>query len=285
MIPQQIAEFLEARRGAYQDPEAYRRIRQALRALDRADVLPHFEARMRDPDLEVRAQAIEGLTLLYGNDATPTILPRLDDESETVRWVVCGCLHDYGDGRALAGLLERLRRDPDASVRGAAASALGQIGDPAVLPQLFTAWQSDHEVDPLGYTPSGQAGGAISDLLRRWVIRHLQGASPRLFDETTPTGRLEGRVTAEAIPFDEQGRLFHTARYRHLTPSECGYGLSTKMDLVTPLVTPFEVEVVSDDPHCRLGRTFVFQELPDDDETNWAIHTILSAPMRTPDGN
>ncbi len=47
------------------------------------------------------------------------------------------------------------------------------------------------------------------------------------------------------------------------------------MDLATSLVAPFEVEV-SVDPRCRLGRTFVFQEIPDDGETNWAVHTILA---------
>jgi hypothetical protein len=128
--------------------------------------------------------------------------------------VVCGCLHDYGDLRAQAALLDRLKHDADCQVRGGAASALGQIGAIQALPDLHQAYQTDREVDELGYTPSGQAEEAMTSVLRSWVSRQIQGTPPRVFRESTGRGQLTGTVTAESIPFDAQGRMNHTLRLR-----------------------------------------------------------------------
>jgi hypothetical protein len=282
-LTHQIQEYLDVRRTAFMDREAFQQARQTLLAHDRAEVLAHFETLLQDPDGEVRAQALEGLTLLYKADATETLLRSIHDELEVVRWVVCGCLHDYGDERAVPGLLERLRHDSDPQVRGTAASALGRIGSPEVLPDLHLTHQTDHEVDPLGHTPSSLSRSAITDLFRNWVLRQIPGTSPRTFQETTSTGKLTGRVTAEAIPFeDPEGRITHIARYAHLPLSAFGSGWGSKLDLQTSLIAPFEIEVEYTDPTCTLQRILVYHPVPESEAVNWAVHTILDvAAMRS----
>ena len=270
-----IQEFLDARPQYYLQPERFRSARRAVLACDRTEVMACFEARLQDLDDEVRAQAVEGLALLYRTDATDTLLRWLDDESVIVRWVVCGCLHDIGDQRAQPGLLNRLKVDLDPQVRGVAADALGRVGGVEVLPDLYRTWQHDHEEDQQGHSPSSYAAAGIIDLLQRWVVRQLHNTAARDFSEATPHGQLQGRVTAEAIPCDdEHGRITKSPRYAHLPISAFGNGLSTQLDLQTNLVTPFEIAVTYTDRACKISRAFVFQHLPSDD-TNWAIDTIV----------
>jgi hypothetical protein len=74
-------------------------------------------------------------------------------------------LHDFGDERAVPALAELLRRDPDPTVRGTAAYALGGIGSPAAIPALLAALGSDNESDELGHSPSSCAATALDDIL------------------------------------------------------------------------------------------------------------------------
>lgn len=277
MISQQVEEFLESRRLAVVngDPEIYRRARECLLACDRADVLREFESRRQSPDEEERARAIAGLMRLYETEATELILRSLNDASVVVRWATCCCLHDHGDERAQAALLDRLQHDVDAQVRGVAAGALARLGTPDVLPHLYAAWQMDHEVDSQGHTPSSQSQSAMTELLWRWVARRLRGTPPRVFEEQNSTGRLQGRITAERIPFDDQGRILHTPRYAHLPLAALGCGCTTKLDLETNVEAPFEVFVEYVHPSFIIQRMFVFCPIPKDDEVNWALHTIL----------
>lgn len=277
MISRQVEEFLDARRQAVinRDPAIFQRARDALLAQNKAEVQNEFELRLQNPDEEERARTIAGLTRLYETDATDLILHWLNDESVVVRWVVCGCLHDYGDGRAQPGLLNRLHQDPDAQVRGVAASALGRLGSPDVLPVFHAVWQADHQADSQGHTPSSQSESAITELLWRWVVRQIPGTPSPTFEEQISQGRLQGRITAEGIPFDDQGRILHTPRYAHLPLSALGNGCSTKLDLPTSLVAPFEVAVEYSHPACVIQRMFVFHRIPDADDVIWSIHTIL----------
>lgn len=277
-----IDEFREARQLVSSNPEAVQRSHQAILACDKAIVLAYFDDQLQDPDFEKRAQAVEELTFLYRTDAVDTIVRGLDDESSVVRWVVCGCLHDFGDGRAQAGLLERLNHDPDPQVRGTAASALGSIGNPAVLPDLHVVSQTDHEVDPMGYTPCSQAKEAISDLLRRWVIQQINGESSMQFREVFAKGELTGRVVAESIPFDDQGRLRHTERYAQLPSSLLGFGWSSMIELQTNLIAPFEIEIVYSGSQCLIRRIYVFWQDAESTNPNWCVHTVLDTAVVAP---
>jgi len=281
-LERQIQEFLEARRLAYFQPDTYRQAHQALRLPPADDVRRAFESRIARSNPEDRAESLAGFTLFYGDEATPTLVEWITDASPTVRWVVCGCLHDRGDVRAQAALEERLRQDPDPAVRGGAASALGRLGGPGVLPQLSETQQRDHEADPLGHTPSSQAADAITELLRRWVIRQIQGRGVRTFEEWVSGIHLSGRVVAERIPVDEQGRILQTPRYAHLPVSLFGNGWGTNLDLQTELNSPFEIEVTAVAASCTAARVFVFHVL-DSPDMNLAVSTLLVKSVTTPE--
>lgn len=271
----QVQEFLDVRRLRYLNPETFRTARQALIASEKTEVVAHFETLLQSRDDEQRASAIEGLALLYGPEATDTIVRWINDSSSTVRWVVCGCLHDYGDLRAVSALLDRMKHDPDCQVRGVAASGLGQIGAIEALPDLHQAFQMDCELDQLGHSPSSQALDAMTSVLRSWVSRQIRGTPLRTFRESTRLGQLNGTVTAEDIPFDADGRITHTSRYSHLPHSSFGFGWSSNLDLQTSLIAPFEIEAEYVDPTCVIQRILIYQRIPDSAEVNWAVHTIL----------
>ncbi|WP_158265361.1 HEAT repeat domain-containing protein [Blastopirellula marina] len=274
-ISKRVEEFLDARPQIVTNPENYRRLCNELIACDREEVLTCFERRFQLPDEEERARAVAGVTRLYGREATDTIIRRINDPSIVVRWVVCGCLHDYGDARAEFALLDRMNHDPDCQVRGTATSALGRIGVMEVLPALYHVQQTDHNVDELGHSPSSYALDAMTTILRDWVVRQIQGTPPKQFEEATRSGKLTGQVNAEGIPFDPEGRIQQTERYSHVPLAKLGNGWMSMLDLQTSLNAPFEIEVAYVDPSCRIERILVFQHLEDGGDVNWAGHTIL----------
>ena len=46
----------------------------------------------------------------------------------------------------------------------------------------------------------------MTEVLGSWVLRQIQGNPPTTFRESTRKGQLCGTVTAEAIPFDAEGK-------------------------------------------------------------------------------
>ena len=141
--------------------------------------------------------------------------------------------------RAASVLLDRLKHNADCQIRGVASGALGRIGAIEALPDLHQAYQTDCEVDELGHSPSGQALDAMTSALENWVTQQIQGDPPRTFRKSTRKGKLSGTVTAEAIPFDAEGRINRTLRVIPPAAFRVGYGWSSKMGLQTSLITPF----------------------------------------------
>lgn len=186
----QVQEYLDVRHQALTKPETFQNARRAVIESDKADVFALFESRLQVRDEEERCSAIARLASLYGSEATDTIVRWINDSSMIVRWVVGCCLHDYGDLRAESAFLDRLKHDADCEVRGVAAGGLGQIGAIEALPDLHQAYQTDLEVDELGYSSSGCAHDAMTSVLRSWVSRQIQGTPPRTFRETTRKGLL-----------------------------------------------------------------------------------------------
>lgn len=136
-----------------------------MRAEGADKLFPLLVPMLTDPDLEVRCTACEALLWVDARRAVELVLPLLDDPDKTVRWHTCGCLHDFGDERALNPLIRVLQKDPDAQVRNTAACALGGIGSPAAIPALLTAMESDHELDVHGHSASSCAATALDDIL------------------------------------------------------------------------------------------------------------------------
>ena len=117
------------------------------------------------PDPEARCAACEAALRIDAPRGIEMVLPLLNDPDSTVRWQACGCLHDFGDERAVAPLIRLLHADPDPTVRGTAAYALGGIGSPAAIPALLAALESDHEPDELGHSASSRAETALNDIV------------------------------------------------------------------------------------------------------------------------
>jgi HEAT repeat protein len=133
-----------------------------LRRLGPAQLRDALAGLLSADDPELRCQAALAAVLTGIPDAQTLILPLLEDASSTVRWHTCGLLYDHGDERAVEALVRRLESDTDPQVRVIAADALGEIGSPAAVPALKEAVARDHEVDQLGFTPSGSAQAALA---------------------------------------------------------------------------------------------------------------------------
>ncbi len=67
--------------------------------------------------------------------------------------------------------------DSDCQVRVEDTGAVGRLGTLDVLPDLERVYLNDQEVDSLGYSPSWTAISAITDQLRFWTSRQIQGLS------------------------------------------------------------------------------------------------------------
>ncbi len=280
-----VQSFLDARRNTFANPDAMRKAGRVLLQGDRSKVLSIFESRLQSEDEEERCLVLSALAVLYRSEAGDTLLRWITDHSPTVRWLVCGCLHDFGDIRAVPALLERLKHDEECQVRGEAASALGPIGAIDALPDLYQAFATDLEFDQLGHSPSSQANDAITQVIQQWVTRQISGDAARTFHELTRTGQLTARVTAEAIPLNPEGRINQTPRYAHLPFSAFGNGCSSKLNLQTTLVPPFEIEVEYVDPTCTLTRILIYSPIHNCPDVDWSIHTILDlSAMKTSSG-
>ncbi len=153
--PEAIAERYKAQDGAIAE----------MRAAGADRLFPLLAPLLTDPDPEVRCRGCEVVLRVDARRALALVLPLLADPDWAVRVQACGCLHDFGDERAVPALAEVLRRDSDPQVRGTAAYALGGIGSAAAIPALLAVLGSDNEYDELGHSPSSCAAGALDDIL------------------------------------------------------------------------------------------------------------------------
>lgn len=138
-------------------------------------VLPILKQQLENSDEEVRCRAATAIMFVDCVGGVPTVAPLLRDPSEVVRWHVCGLMHDFGDGRAVELLIERLLSDSDAQVRVTAAWALGAIGDPRAVPALEKAGTNDEGVDQHGFYVSQSAVDAIVEIEKMAKVKVWSG--------------------------------------------------------------------------------------------------------------
>jgi HEAT repeats len=163
---EQLARLLEAiNRPTYGDDGCRDWAVGEIRALGVDKVFPLLRERLKAANPEARCDAITALVFLDAYRAVEPVVSMLDDPDTTVRWYATGCLHDFGDERAVVPLCEVLRRDSDPQVCGTAAYALGGIGSPAAIPSLLAALGSDIECDMHGHSASSGAATALDDIL------------------------------------------------------------------------------------------------------------------------
>lgn len=176
-MDEQLARWLAAiNRPEIENPKKHRE--QALAEIHAAGsdaVFCSLVQHLQNSDFEVRCETITALALIDGPRAVEHLITMLADPEEVVRWHAAGCLHDFGDQRAVPALAELLRSESSPSVRGTAAYALGGIGSPAAIPNLLAALESDHEVDELGYSPSSCAATALDNILGTHETRIQHG--------------------------------------------------------------------------------------------------------------
>lgn len=116
---------------------------------------------------EFRAYSAEVLLRLNLQDSVEHVVPLLSEPDTELRYYVCGLLSNYGDKTAVQPLIDVLRNDPDADVRGIAAFALGKIGDRRAIPVLRKAQQEDDAVGSEGHRVSRIAEEALKAVLNR----------------------------------------------------------------------------------------------------------------------
>jgi HEAT repeat protein len=136
-----------------------------LQSLDRQWVIGVLTTLLADPDPEMRCDAAEALVRIDPKCALDVILPLLNDPVSSVRWHICGLLHDFGDERASAHLVKVLLEDPEGDVRLLAAAALGNVGNHTVIPALRQAQQFDDGIDYEGRRVRDMAAEAIDSIL------------------------------------------------------------------------------------------------------------------------
>src|SRR5262245_32445825 len=103
------------------------RVVAEMRAEGPERLFPLLAAMLASQDPEIRCVSCETVFRIDPIRALELVLPLLNDSEMAVRWHACGCLHDFGDERAVGPLSKVLKEDPDAQVRGTAAYALGGI--------------------------------------------------------------------------------------------------------------------------------------------------------------
>ena len=91
---------------------------------------------LNDPEVIVRATAAHALGGLSASEVVAALIPLLNDKSEFVRQEVAYVLGATRDRGAVEPLTASLSSDKKDGVRGAAAVALGQIGEPAAVVSL-----------------------------------------------------------------------------------------------------------------------------------------------------
>jgi HEAT repeat protein len=104
------------------------------------EAVPYLVQALGDPDMRVKAKAIDACGNVRASDATPVLIQQLflRGTDEEVKQRILAALGKIGDQRAAQPIMEFLGRDLDLATRGTALFALGDIADPGSLEFLET---------------------------------------------------------------------------------------------------------------------------------------------------
>lgn len=94
---------------------------------------------------EVREAAANALGKVGSASSIPALSAALEDAAENVRWFAVEGLRKLGATQAAPRIAECLQKDPSARVREIAASALGELGQPASVLALRAALDDENE--------------------------------------------------------------------------------------------------------------------------------------------
>ncbi|MBI3821543.1 MAG: HEAT repeat domain-containing protein [Planctomycetes bacterium] len=148
------------------DPPVQRAVKfdvvNELRRMDQAAVKAMLSEALKDSEAEYRCTiAWAFLVLDFTSALEPVRQLLLKDSDDGVRGYVCEILGASKRPEAVPLLIEALQQDEDGTNRLVAAHGLGYIGDPAALPALKAAAESDEGVDYEGRPVKKTAAKAI----------------------------------------------------------------------------------------------------------------------------
>jgi hypothetical protein len=120
---------------------------KALGESKEVKAIPYLIQAVGDPDMRVKAKAIDLLGALRADDATPVLVQylflRTTDPPLMQR--ILAALGKIGDPRGAQPIVELLQRDLDPETRGTAIFALGEIGAPEALDRLNQIAKNDSD--------------------------------------------------------------------------------------------------------------------------------------------
>lgn len=128
-----------------------------------------------DPDIRVQAKAIEMLGRMRASEATPVLVQHLflRTTEEKLKRRLLAALAEIGDLDAAPSILEFLERDLDATTRGTAIYALGDIGAP-------------NSEEPLREIAANEANATLQRLAREALAKVQQHQAVRLKEVSAP---------------------------------------------------------------------------------------------------
>lgn len=133
LTPLQLEIEKQQRRLKFSDTEERRDAVMRLGWMKRPESSRVAATALRDSAAIVRATAARAVLSLSPNEAALLLLPLLQDRDEFVRQETAYALGETQSVTAVSALVTVLEKDKKDSVRGAAAVALGQIGDDAAV--------------------------------------------------------------------------------------------------------------------------------------------------------
>ena len=138
--------------------------------LHRPDASRAAVTALGDPSPVVRVAAAHAIVSLPADEAANLLVPLLQDKLEFIRREAAYALGETRSRSAVTPLVDVLATDKEASVRAAAAIALGRIGDPAAASALARVLSGlpgkgkkkpKGEIDPFVMTAAARALGQV----------------------------------------------------------------------------------------------------------------------------
>jgi HEAT repeat protein len=136
LTPQQLEIEKQRRRLASSETEERRDAVMRLGSMKRPESARVAAVGLRDSSGIVRATAARAVLSLSSEEAATALLPALQDRDEFVRQETAYALGEARSRTATPALIALLLKEKKDGVRGAAAVALGQIGDDAAVVSL-----------------------------------------------------------------------------------------------------------------------------------------------------
>jgi hypothetical protein len=122
-------------------------------------------------DIKARLQEIEDLGDEDSAKALPKLLGALADKDPRIRGAAAEALGEVGDASAVEPLGKMLSGDADSDVREAAAEALGEIGSPNAVPALRAGLKdADEDVREAVVDALGSIGGPDAERVLRQAL-------------------------------------------------------------------------------------------------------------------